>query len=168
MEKIKQQQQQHRSCFMGSLQPNGTESRLLQDEAGRGDCPDISRLTSFTGSPGRRVLAERSDGTRGTSMTAKRVTTSVFAAPCLAATYIDIPVPVYVPRYVEVPVPVAKIDPQITQQLHHQHQLQRRSAHEQQQECMQQFQHSRMTHSRPPAQVQLIQQTVERNDRFIC
>lgn len=33
----------------------------------------------------------------------------IFAAPRLATTYIDIPVPIYVPRYVEVAVPVAKL-----------------------------------------------------------
>lgn len=45
----------------------------------------------------------------------KRITTTVFAAPRLSPTYVDIPVPIYVPRYVEVPVPVAKLDSQTTQ-----------------------------------------------------
>lgn len=45
----------------------------------------------------------------------KRITTTVFAAPRLSPTYVDIPVPIYVPRYVEVPVPVAKLDSQTAQ-----------------------------------------------------
>lgn len=64
-----------------------------------------------TGDPDRRGL------TRAAPVQLKKVTTTVFAAPCLAPTYVDIPVPIYVPRYVEVPVPVAKLDPQLTQNL---------------------------------------------------
>ncbi|OEH73831.1 hypothetical protein cyc_08101 [Cyclospora cayetanensis] len=67
-----------------------------------------------------RDLSSRAANQQGietaASVPVKRVTTTIFAAPRLSPTYIDVPIPIYVPRYVEVPVPVAKLDPQIMRQ----------------------------------------------------
>lgn len=112
---------QQSCCFTGFVETQDIAHRqALQQDSLQNKCTDVTGAKGFRQEPASSCVIRGPDWQGATSATpvqVKRVTTTVFAAPRLAPTYVDVPVPIYVPRYVEVPVPVAKLDAQVTKQL---------------------------------------------------